>query len=62
MLQPFVDYEIPLVFYDVHYDDGFTYHVPQIDNDSVALVMNYFGIETHKVKNVIMVSNNKVQL
>ncbi len=54
MLQPFVDYEIPIVFYDVHYDDGFTYHVPQIDNDSVALVMNYFGIETHKVKNVIM--------
>jgi undecaprenyl phosphate N,N'-diacetylbacillosamine 1-phosphate transferase len=54
MLQPFVDYGIPLVFYDVHYDDGFTYHVPQIDNDSVALVMNYFGIETHKVKNVIM--------
>jgi hypothetical protein len=53
MLQPFVNHGIPLVFYDVQYEDGFSYQIPQIDNDSVVLIMNYFGIETHKMNYVV---------
>ena len=53
MVQPFIDHGIKVKFYDVSYRDGrFRCDVSAIRDDSIVLVMNYFGFhaeDTHRV-------------
>ena len=54
MAQPFFDRGIPVSFYSVDYRDGkFTYEVPNVGNDTVVLVMSYFGLDTSGARMMI---------
>lgn len=45
MLQAFIDRGMKIEFYDVDYCDGsFTYQIPNVDQNSLVLIMSYFGL------------------
>ena len=45
MLQAFIDRGMKIEFYDVDYCDGsFTYQIPDADQNSLVLIMSYFGL------------------
>ncbi len=47
MLQSFIDRGLKIEFYDVGYKDGmFTYQLPAVNEQSIVLIMSYFGIGT----------------
>ncbi len=52
MLQSFIDRGLKIEFYDVGYKDGaFTYQLPAVNEQSIVLIMSYFGlgtVEAHK--------------
>ncbi len=55
MLQSFVDRGLPIEFYDVrHSDKGFVYDIPNVDKNSVVLIMSYFGLDAENEQKTIM--------
>ncbi len=61
MLQSFIDRGLKIEFYNVGYKDGvFTYQLPIVNEQSIVLIMNYFGlgtVEAHKQIKKIKKSN-----
>ena len=54
MLQAFIDHGLKILFYDVNYESGhFSYQLPDADQESIVLIMSYFGLETDSVNNII---------
>lgn len=54
MLQAFVDCGMKTEFYQVGYENGeFTYQLPDADENSVVLIMSYFGLSVKAVHKMI---------
>lgn len=54
MLQSFIDRGLKIEFYNIGYENRkFTYQQPNFSEDSVVLVMSYFGLDTEEERKVI---------
>ena len=60
MLQSFIDRGLHIKFYNIGMsDDGFTYALPDLETDSILLVMSYFGLNTKTAHDLIADAKKK---
>ncbi|KKB40913.1 hypothetical protein [Bacillus thermotolerans] len=66
MLQPFIDHNIQVVFYDVYHEDGLKFNINANQECDIFFAMNYFGfskgrmddyIERFKQRDVIVIED-----
>lgn len=60
MLQAFIDRDMKIEFYNVGFKSGkFTYQLPEVEKESLVLIMNYFGLNSSDVHSKIKEIQNK---